>query len=441
MNETVDPSKAVEAASVLPPPPRKRRLSRLVWLALLGAGALLGWQAFENLAPSTVDSQKPAASKTPPPQTIRAAAVEKGDMPHVLNALGSVTPLATVTVKAQTSGKLLKIGFAEGQIVKAGDFLAQIDDRSFQTALAQAQGLLGKDTALLAQAQSDLARYQTLSKQDSISRQQVDAQVSLVAQYKAAITGDQAQIDAAKLNIDYARIVAPISGRLGLRQIDAGNYVQPSDANGIVVVTALEPISVVFSTPEDNLPGIAARLKSGATLPVEIYNRANVDRLASGTLTTFDNEIDASTGTIKLRATFANLDSALFPNQFVNVRLTVDTQSGVALAPNAAIQLGAQGGYAYVLKEDSTVTVRKIVTGAADASRTVIVSGLEPGERVVTDGVDRLREGAKVVVGADEAAPASAESAAAPGARRQRRNAAASGAPSATSSPSPTPAP
>ena len=406
MNETVDPLKVAQSALALPPPAGRRSLRRLAWLAGLAGAALLGWQAFENLAPSTVDAQKPAGARTPPPQTIRAAAVERGDMPQVIDALGAVTPLASVTVKPQTAGKLLQIGFAEGQNVAAGDFLAQIDARSFEASLEQAKSQLAKDAALLAQAQSDLARYQTLSRQDSIAHQQVDAQISLVAQDKAAMASDQAQIDAAKLNIDYAHIVAPIAGRVGLRQVDAGNMVQPSDANGIVVVTQLDPISVVFATPEDNLPRIAARLKAGATLPVDVYDRANVKRVASGTLTTFDNAIDATTGTLKLRASFANPDGALFPNQFVNVRLTVDAIEGAALAPNAAIQLGAQGPYVYVVKADSTVSVRKVATGAADAKRTVVTSGLDVGERVVVDGVDRLRDGAQVIVGGDGPADA-----------------------------------
>ena len=274
-------------------------------------------------------------------------------MPITIDALGSVTPLATITVKTQIAGKLMEVGFQEGQMVKKGDFIAQIDPRPYQAALQLAQGQLAKDTALLAQAQSDLTRYETLSKQDSIATQQVSDQQFLVTQDKAAIVADQAQIDTANLNIAYCRIVAPITGRVGLRLIDAGNYVQPSDATGLVVITEIDPISVIFSTAEDNLPQISARLNSGAKLPVQAYDRTNAKLLATGTLTTFDNQIDLTTGTFKLRAMFANPDAALFPNQFVNVRLLVDTMTGAVLAPNAAIQIGATGSFVYVVKDNA----------------------------------------------------------------------------------------
>jgi multidrug efflux system membrane fusion protein len=290
----------------------------------------------------------------------------------------------------------MQVGFTEGQLVKEGDFLAQIDPRPFEAVLAQAQGQLAKDTALYGQAQADLARYITLSKQDSIAHQQVEDQTFLVAQDKAAIATDQAMIDAAKLNTYYTHIVSPITGRVGLRLVDAGNYVQTTDPTGLVVITQLDPISVVFSTPEDNLPRITRRLNSGATLPVTVLDRSNVNKLATGTLTTFDNQIDTTTGTFKLRATFANPDNALFPSQFVNVRLLVDTVTGAVVVPNAAVQLGAMGSFVYVVKDDSTVAVRKIVTGAADATRTVVSEGLAVGDKVVIDGADRLRDGSKV---------------------------------------------
>ena len=237
-----------------------------------------------------------------------------------------------------------------------------------------------------------------LGKQDSIANQQIDDQKFLVAQDLAAMSSDQAQIDAANLNIAYCRIVAPVSGRIGLRLVDQGNYVQVTDANGIVVITQLQPISVIFSTPEDNLPQIQARMKAGATLPVTIFDRANVKQLATGSLTTTDNQIDTTTGTFKLRASFANDDGGLFPNQFVNARLLVDTLTGAVIVPNAAVQLGPNGNFVYVVKDDSTVTVRAIKIGPADSGRTSVATGLTAGERVVIDGADRLREGAKVVV-------------------------------------------
>jgi multidrug efflux system membrane fusion protein len=290
----------------------------------------------------------------------------------------------------------MSVGFQEGQLVKVGDFLAQVDPRPYEAALAQAQAQLAKDTALYSQAQSDLARYQLLNRQDSIAKQQVDDQVFLVAQDKAAIGVDQAQIKTAQLNLDYTHIVAPVNGRIGLRQVDPGNYVQPSDTSGIAVITQLDPISVLFTTPEDNLPRISARLAAGAKLPVTAFDRANVKALATGELTTFDNEIDTTTGTFKLRANFANPDNALFPNQFVNARLLVDTLTDVVLVPNAAVQLGQDGSFVYVVKDGKTVEARKIKTGPTDSAHTVVESGLKAGESVVIDGVDRLRDGAEV---------------------------------------------
>jgi multidrug efflux system membrane fusion protein len=414
MNETVDPDSIVKArvatppgAPVATPAPLTRKRSRLGrWLlALVLAIAVIGaWMYHENISPSTLEgSRKADAPKATPPQTIRAAEAVSGDMPINIDALGTVTPLATVTVKTQIAGKLMQVGFTEGQLVKVGDFLAQIDSRPYEATLAQAQGQLAKDTSLYQQAQSDLARYVTLNKQDSIAHQQVDDQTFLVAQDKAAMASDQAQIDAAKLNIFYTRIVSPITGRVGLRLVDAGNYVQTTDASGLVVITQLDPISVVFSTPEDNLPRITRRLNAGAKLPVTVFDRSNVKQLAVGELTTFDNQIDTTTGTFKLRATFANPENALFPNQFVNARLLVDTETGAVLVPNAAVQLGQNGSFVYVVKDDETVSVRKIVTGASDTARTVVTSGLQVGEKVVIDGVDRLRDGAKIRMAAARA--------------------------------------
>jgi multidrug efflux system membrane fusion protein len=425
MNETVDPDKVEAAAPVssaapAAPAKKKRRWVRLAVFLLLAAAAAFAWRHYTGVAPSTAPAPGPGAGGgLAVAQTVGVAPVVSGDMPITINALGVVTPLATVTVKTQIAGKLMSVGFQEGQIVKAGDFLAQIDSRPYEATLAQAQAQLAKDTALYQQAQSDLARYETLSKQDSIALQQVVDQQFLVAQDKAAMGSDQAQIDTANLNIAYCHIVAPVGGRVGLRQLDPGNYLQPSDATGIVVIAQLDPISVIFSTPEDNLPQIAARVNAGATLPVTALDRANVAELASGTLTTFDNQIDTTTGTFKLRASFANPQGALFPNQFVNVRLLVDTLSGATLVPNAAIQLGADGGFVYLLQSDSTVTARKIVAGPSDAKNTVIKSGLAAGDKVVVDGVDRLREGAKVTVAGAKASSAN-DAAAGKTPRRQR---------------------
>ena len=442
MNENVDPQQVDAPSPVKPaaPAPPRRRFARLVWAVVLVVAALLAWRYWPSGAPAP-DAQSQTASGGPP-QTVRDAPATLGDMPITIDALGAVTPLATITVKTQISGRLMEVGFQEGQMVKQGDFLAQIDSRPYEAALALAQAQLAKDSALFDQAQADLARYQTLEKQDSIARQQVEDQQFAVAQDKAAIAADQAQIDTAKLNIAYCRIVAPVSGRVGLRLVDPGNYLQPSDTTGIVVIAEIDPISVLFSTAEDNLPPIAARMKSGAELTVVAYDRTNSKALATGTVSTFDNQIDLTTGTFKLRAQFDNPDGVLFPNQFVNIKLLVDTMSGATLAPNAAIQIGASGGFVYVVKADSTVAVRKVTTGPADAKNTVILSGLTAGETVVVDGVDRLRDGAKVVVrnggGAAASAPADASGA---GQRHKRSQdqGAATPKPGSTSPPSPSP--
>jgi membrane fusion protein, multidrug efflux system len=376
-----------------------------VVVAALAAAAVYAWKRYESPAPSAKPGET-SGRPAQPPQTVRVAPVIVGDMPINIDALGTVTPFETVTIRTQIAGTLQNVGFTEGQNVKAGDFIAQIDPRPYEAALAQAQGQLAKDQALLAQAQGDLARYQQLAKQDSIAQQQVTDQMSLVAQDKAAIAADQALVKTAELNVAYTHIVSPVTGRVGLRLVDPGNYLQPSDASGIVVITQIDPISVVFTTPESNLQRISARLNAGATLPVTVLDRDNVHALATGTLTTFDSQIDVTTGTIRMRSTFDNPKGVLFPNQFVNVRLLVDTMTGATLAPNAAIQLGASGDFVYLLKDDSTVAKRDVAVGPTDGKHTVITSGLAGGDKVVIDGVDRLRDGAKVKIAEPAAAGA-----------------------------------
>src|ERR1700734_492260 len=413
MNEALRPDEVTQRSAPAPVAPTtvetapRRRRNWLLWIvivAALAAAAVYAWKKHQNAAPSA-DRQETSGRPAQPPQTVRVASVITGDMPLTIDALGTVTPFETVTVRTQIAGTVQNVGFTEGQIVKKGDFLAQIDPRPYEAALAQAQGQLAKDTALLGQAQSDLARYQQLAKQDSIAQQQVADQIALVAQDKAAITTDQAMVKTAELNVAYTHIVSPVTGRVGLRLVDPGNYLQPSDANGIVVITQIDPISVVFTTPESNLQRISARLSSEAKLPVTVLDRDNVHALATGTLTTFDSQIDVTTGTIKMRSTFANPKGVLFPNQFVNVRLLVDTMTGATLAPNPAIQLGASGNFVYLLNEDSTVSKRDIVTGPGNGKRTVITSGLKAGDKVVIDGVDRLRDGATVKVVDSPASP------------------------------------
>jgi multidrug efflux system membrane fusion protein len=418
MDDTVD--RATLALSQRPPtpdapapqpqlqtePPHQSRVVRWLVALVLAIAAIFAWEQFQKYESPGSANRAGAA----PPQTIRDGAIVSGDMPLYINALGAVTPLATVTVRSQVNGQLQQIGFKEGQLVKEGDFLAQIDPRPFQATLAQYQAQQAKDTALYNQAQSDLQRYQTLSKQDSIATQQVADQEFLVKQDKAAMESDQAQIDSANLNIVYAHIVSPVTGRVGLRQVDQGNFIQMTDANGIVVVTQLEPISVLFSVPEDNLPQIFARLKTGATLPVVVFDRANVTQLATGSLDAVDNQIDATTGTVKIRAKFDNTDDILFPQQFVNVRLLVDTMKDAVIAPSAAVQQGSKGPFVYIVNDDETVSVRQVKTGPVERERTAILAGLKVGEKVVIDGVDRLRDGAKVQVRNNLAPQAGADS-------------------------------
>src|SRR5215831_1596732 len=325
-----------------------------------------------------------------------AAPVTQGSIDVYLNALGTVTPRNMVTVRSRVDGQLMQVNFREGQLVKAGELLAEIDPRPFEVQLTQAQGQLAKDQALLKNAQLDLERYRTLLSQDSISKQQVDTQESLVRQYEGTVKADQGQVDNARLQLTYSRVTAPISGVVGLRQVDPGNIIHASDTNGLVVITQLQPITVIFPIPEDNLPQVGSRLESGATLVVEAYDRAQKTKLATGKLSTVDNQIDTTTGTVKLRAEFPNDDGALFPNQFVNVRMLVDTRPDATLLPSAAIQRGAPGTFVYVVNEDKSVSVKPVKLGPVQGEITAIDSGVAPGAMVVVDGADKLREGAKV---------------------------------------------
>jgi len=334
------------------------------------------------------------------PIPVAAGTAQAGDIPIYLSGLGTVVPMRTVVVRSRVDGELVRVNFTEGQYVKEGELLAQVDPRAFQVQLDQAEGQLIKDKALLANARIDLERYRTLFKQDSIASQQVDTQAALVQQYEGTVRTDQAIVDNARLQLSYARITAPISGRLGLRQVDPGNIVHAADANGVVVITEVQPITVVFTLAQDNLPAVMQRVKANAKLAVEAWDRGFKVKLASGELVTVDNLIDITTGTVKLKAKFANGDLALFPNQFVNARMLLDTRKGVIIIPSAALQRGSQGSFVYVVKDDSTVSVRPVKVGPSDGERVTVESGLAAGERVVVDGMDRLREGAKVQVGA-----------------------------------------
>jgi membrane fusion protein, multidrug efflux system len=350
------------------------------------------------------------AGRPAPSQSVGAATIGQGDIKVVVNALGTVTPIATVTVQTQINGQLLEVGFTEGQLVKKGDFLAQIDPRPYELLQAQYEGQLAHDQGLLAQSKVDLVRYQKLAEQNSIARQQYEDQIYIVQQYQGTVKLDQAQIEQQKLNVLYCRILSPVTGRVGLRLIDPGNYVQTSNNTGIAVVTQMQPITVIFPIPEDDLPQIVPQLNAGTTLQVAAYDRANVKLLATGRVIALDSQIDTTTGTVKVRAQFENPDYALFPNQFVNAQLLVRTLHDTVTVPTAAIQRGAPGTYVYVINGDSTVSVRPISLGPTDGPMSAVNSGLSLGERVVVDGGDRLRDGARVTVpGAQAGAPAGAQ--------------------------------
>ena len=377
-----------------PPPGRSSRLRSLLWLIILVAiVAAVVWYVLHR------QQAAPGGRFTSGgPMPVGTATVQKGDMPITVAALGTVTPLATVTVRTQLNGQLVEVGFEEGQMVKKGDFLAQIDPRPYQVALEQAEGQLARDQAALANAELDLKRYQTLVAQNSVARQTRDTQIATVAQDKGIVQADQAAVDTQKLNLVYAHIVAPISGRVGLRQVDAGNYVQTGDTNGLVVITQLQPISVIFTVPEDNLPAILAQLHAGKTLGATAFDRSGTKELETGQLATIDNQIDTTTGTVKLRAQFPNGNLNLFPNQFVNVQLHVDTLQNTAIVPSAAIQRGAPGTFVYLVKPDNTASVQVVTLGPNDGEQVAITKGLEPGQVIVTDGADRLKDGAKIQV-------------------------------------------
>ncbi len=400
------PDDSALQAARLSPPPAPRTGRRAVWITLLvlallaAGGGWWWWQSREQAAspaaapPGTQGARRPGG----PPDAIPVgvATAKLGDIPLRLDGLGTVTPLRTVTVRSRVEGQLLRVMFEEGQMVRQGDLLAEIDPRPYQAQLAQAEGTTARDRALLENARRDLERYETLFKQDSIARQQVDTQAALVRQYEGTAKINEGAIESIRLNLTYSRITAPISGRVGLRQVDPGNMIGANDANGIVVITQLEPISVLFTLPQDSLPAVMKRVRAGEKLPVEAWDREQKVMLDRGELVSVDNQIDPQTGTVKLRAQFANTNGALFPQQFVNTRMQLETLKGVVLIPSAAVQRGAQGLFVYVVKDDNTVTLRPVTLGATQGATVAVAEGVAAGDTVVVDGIDRLREGARI---------------------------------------------
>ena len=392
--EPVTPVSAESARRGKIKPSRRRWL----WLSLcvflvLGLIAYLLWAKTSR---ANADSAAKAAAKGPPPIPVVAATSHKGDIGVYYSGLGAVTPLATVTVRSRVDGQLMNVRYREGETVHKGDPLAEIDDGPYQAALTQAEGQLIKDQAALENARIDLARYQQLVPQKAIPEQQLATQQATVHQDEGVVKLDEGQIEGAKVNLAYCRIAAPATGRIGLRLVDPGNIVQTADTNGLLVITQMDPISAIFTISEDQLQVVLKKMAAGQTLEVDAYDRDAKTKLAQGSLTTLDNQIDPTTGTLKLRATFENAKGTLFPNQFVNARLLVQEKQGVTLAPTAAVQRNSQATYVYVVKADSTVTVRPITIGATEGDDSEVTSGLMPGEVVVMTGVDKLQEGSKV---------------------------------------------
>lgn len=388
-----------------------RRIARPWWwmlsIVVVAAAAYWYWGHNSKPGPAGPGAANPfMAGRMGAPVPVRIATAQESTIDVVYRAIGTATAYNTVTVRARVDGELQEILFEDGQKVEKGDVLARIDPRSYQIQLDQALGQQRQNQAQLENAQRDLQRYQLLFKQNSIAKQQVDAQAALVQQYLGSQKSDQAAVDNARLQLSFTEIIAPMDGRLGLRQVDQGNLISSAGTEGLVVLTQTQPISVVFTLPQARLPEVLEQFRQGTGLEIDVYDSTDTRKLATGVLESVDNQIDVATGTLRLKARFENQDETLFPNQFVNVRLKVRTGLPALVVPAAAVQQGAQGAFAYTLDEADTVQIRRIVTGTVDGDRVAVESGLEAGERVVTEGVDRLREGSKVeiVTGSDEAA-------------------------------------
>jgi multidrug efflux system membrane fusion protein len=374
------------------------RKIRWRWVAVF-AVILIAAVAYAFLGRVKTGAPQAAAQAGPAVRAIPVGAVtaKKGDMNVYIIGLGAVTPVYTVTIKSRVDGQLMEVFFKEGQMVRKDDLLATIDPRPYQAQLLQTEGQLARDQALLKNSQIDLERYRVLWKQDSIPKQQLDTQEYLVRQYEGAVKMDQGQVDNARVQVVYTRITAPISGRIGLRLVDPGNIVHAADTNGLLVITQLQPITVIFPIPEDSLPAVLAKLKAGQDLPVDAWDRAEAKKLSSGSLLTVDNQIDTTTGTVRLRAIFENRDNALFPNQFVNAHLLINVLRNTVIVPAGAILRGSQGTFVYAVRpDDHTAQVRMVAVGEIQGPNASVQSGLAPGDLVVVDGAERVREGVKV---------------------------------------------
>jgi len=386
-----------KVAVVEKPVVHRRRWVYWAILVLLILGGLYWYEHGKSTAAAKATSAKGGRGGASAATPVVAAQAQKGNIGVYVTGLGAITPIYTVTVKSRVDGQLMAVHFKEGDLVNEGDPMIEIDPRPYEAAVLQAQGALTRDTALLANARVDLARYTTLVAQDAVPEQQLATQRALVAQYEGTVTNDQGTVDAAKVNVVYCHIASPLTGVVGLRLVDPGNIVHASDTNGMIVITQIQPISVIFPIAEDQLPPVLQKMRAGQKLTVDAWDRELKNKLASGTLSTVDNLIDQTTGTLKLRAIFDNEKRTLFPNQFVNARLLQQEKTGVTLLPSAAIQRNTNDTYVYLIKPDNTVTVRDIKVGTTEGDQSEITSGLMPGDKVVMTGVDKLQEGSKVV--------------------------------------------
>jgi membrane fusion protein, multidrug efflux system len=376
------------------------RASPRTWIAAVIVGCVLAGAAYALTRPGKAQPGKnsggAAAAVGPRATPVVTAVARTGDLPVSITALGSVTALNTVTVRSRVDGQLLKVHFSEGQLVRAGDLLAEIDPSPFEAQLTQAEGQLARDVAALQNARLDLERYRVLVDKEMIARQQYDTQAATVRQAEGAVKADQGMVELIKVQISYTRITAPIGGRVGLRLVDPGNMVKANDPGGLVVIAQVEPIAVVFAIPEDSLQPVLRQYRASKPVPVEAFDREGKRKLAAGTLAAVDNQIDPATGTVKLKGSFPNQDGVLFPNQFVNARVLLDVLPNVVLAPTEAIQRGPQGAYVYVVKAGGVAQMRRLELGPTDGGLVAVKQGLESGEAVVVDGAEKLQDGAKV---------------------------------------------